>query len=682
MRSLLSLAVPSFVFLSSLSPETLPDPTELPPITVSATRLSDVGFDPFELPSKVTVITAEDIQRSGARTVPEALQYLGGIVLYDQIGNAFQSTFDMRGFNGMPVVGTSVFLDGVRVNQADFNTVEFDLIPLESIERIEIIPGSSSIFGKNALGGVLNIKTRRGGKERRTSVEAAYGSFDRQRYTTASSGPLGQPLDYYLNFSRELEDGFRDDAEGRISRLFGKIGWTPSDTSDLALSYEYVDDHLKQAGSLPLSTAKDNPEGNLTPGDFSDNFLNMVTLNGRTELAEGLLFSGNLFYRKHATEGFVVFRGGDSLSAIDLDTAGTVLQVTHEAEVWGRQNGLTAGFEFSNVHFGTDTLTNFGGAPILGDRSTDENAFGLYLQDTFDLADFLTFTAGVRSDWDNLEFTDHRDPTLNTDETFERVTPRAGLVYKAREDLNVYFNYSRGFRVPTENELFAFVGFSNSGLKPVKTHSYELGAKAKFRPWLETSLALFQIDAKDEITFNVVSATFPFGRNENFDQTRRRGLEFSITARYDKWIEGFVNYSYIEATFESDVTLTSGATFAPVTVEEGDRIPLVPLHRVGAGFAVHPAVGWTVAFNGLYQSDQFLPGDESNGLSELEGFFVLNARVSYERKIGPGLVRVFLSGYNILDREYFPFGIFAGSTDPFVIPAPEISVLGGISYEF
>ena len=144
--SILTLYPPIAAFAEEPAPEVLEE------VVVTSTRLPGDPVDVRTLPAKVTVITADEIQRSGAKTVQEAIQQATGIVMYDAIGNAFQQTIDLRGFNGQPVSGTSVFVDGVRANEPDFNTVNFDLIPLETIERIEILPGASAIYGKNALG--------------------------------------------------------------------------------------------------------------------------------------------------------------------------------------------------------------------------------------------------------------------------------------------------------------------------------------------------------------------------------------------------------------------------------------------------------------------------------------------------------------------------------------------------
>src|SRR6266849_5183647 len=227
----------------------------LPPLVVQSTRLKDVDEPILKVAGKVIVITADDIKTLGAKTIQEALQYQTGVVLYDQVGNDFQSTVDMRGFNGQPVTTTVVIVDGVRINEPDFNTVNFDLIPIEDIERIEILPGTATVFGRNALGGVINITTKRGRTEGpHFGVSLGGGSFRRQKYGFSADGLLPfANLDYYFGVTRELTDGFRDASGGRITRLAGKLGYRLGDDTDATLSYTHVLDHLKQAGSLPLS---------------------------------------------------------------------------------------------------------------------------------------------------------------------------------------------------------------------------------------------------------------------------------------------------------------------------------------------------------------------------------------------------------------------------------------------
>ncbi|WP_455378338.1 TonB-dependent receptor plug domain-containing protein, partial [Petrachloros mirabilis] len=88
------------------------DVIETREVVVSSTRLPDTPVDARTLPAKVTVITGDDIRKSGAKTLQEAIQWATGIVMYDLVGNAFQQTIDLRGFNGQPVPSTSVFVDG------------------------------------------------------------------------------------------------------------------------------------------------------------------------------------------------------------------------------------------------------------------------------------------------------------------------------------------------------------------------------------------------------------------------------------------------------------------------------------------------------------------------------------------------------------------------------------------
>ena len=662
-----------------------PTEPEIGEVVVTATRLRDIGEEASRIPGKVIVITKEEIAKSGARTIQEVLQHQAGVVLYDQIGNAFQSTVDFRGFNAQPNTATSVFVVGVRVNEPDFNDVNFNFIPLEEVERIEIIPGSSAIFGKNALAGVINIITKRGGAKRETSGEVLAGAFGRQRYTFATGGPAGD-LYYYLGGTRELEEGFRDESDGRSSRFFVKLGNRPGEATDITLSFTHVNDLLKQAGSLPLSELRKRRETNFTPGDFSDGDLEMVVLNLRQRLPAGLSAALNGFFRHSSTEAFTVGQTSTSRTNTDRDSGGATFQLSHEARLLGRRSLATVGLEYGRNEFDSTSTSAFTGfPPTFQDRATEEDVLGLYAQESFDLTERLTITGGARWDRDHFDFTDRLASSNSGEKTFSRVTPRAGATFKLNKVSGLYFNYSEGFRPPTFFELFAAGPFTaNPGLRPVKTRNYEVGARATPFEGVEASAALFLTEVRDEIFFVINDPINLTGRNENVSRTRRQGLELSLKGRHRELVDGFVNYSLTRATFRENFALfgVRGPSFLQ-DVEKGDELPLVPRHRVSVGVNLHPVKGLTLSLSGLYTSRQFLLNDEANQEQKIGTVLLLNAKATYQ----VGNFTVFLLANNLLDREDETFGILAtnattGQVEPFLVPVPGVNFSVGVGFRF
>lgn len=677
-------------------------------VVVSSTRLPDEPVEARTLPAKVTVITAEDIKKSGAKTVQEAIQWATGIVMYDQVGNSFQQTIDLRGFNGQPVQATSVFMDGMRMNEPDFNTVNFDLIPYETIERIEIIPGAAAIYGKNAMGGVINIITKRGGEKRQTAAETMYGSFQRERYTLNTSGPIGKQLDYYANFSRETEQGFRRESDARISRFFGKLGYRPTNDTDVTLSYTYVKDKIFQAGTLPVSEWAINPTRNFTPGDFFDSEANVLRLTGRQKLPMGFSLNVNGFYRHLGQEQFTksqpFFPGGAvpmSTNLIATESRGGVVQLTHEVSTGGFRNAIVLGSEVTRNDFGNQRRSVAGGFISNGRGSTDEDIVGLYAQDTLHLTSNLIVNAGVRYDRNQIEFSDNLNPLNSGNKVFSRTNPRAGLTYLATPDTSVYFNYSQGFRAPTFNELFSLGQLfgSNANLKPVRSQNYEVGMKTKISTWGEAAVTLFHADVRNEILQvcgdPFTCGTTTFASNQNIEKSRRRGIETTFKARYNQYFDGVVNYTFTEATIQSDLTLNPfffdafGGTPYVQQVKKGSSFPLVPKNRLSVTGNYHPAEGWTVSLMGLYVSTQFMLNDEQNTQPRLPGYFVLNSRVSYERPVQGGTLGGFLMLNNMLGQNYSTSGIIAannltgnGNVERFVMPSPGMAIYGGLSFKF
>jgi len=684
-------------FVTSTTHAQSEDALETREVVVSSTRLPDTPVDARTLPAKVTVITAEDIQKSGAKSVQEAMQWANNIVMYDLVGNGFQQTIDLRGFNSQPVPSTSVFVDGQRINEPDFNTINFDLIPFDTIERIEIIPGPATIYGKNAMGGVVNIITKRGGDKSQVTSEALFGSWGRQRYTVNASGPIGK-FDYYVNLGKEKEDGYRDDSGADISRVNGRVGYRPTEETDITLSYTFVTDKLHQAGALPLSEAAVNPRTNFTPGDFVDHDTNVVRLTGRQGLPLGFSLNVNGFYRDLDEVQFGVgqpaFLGSILSTAqtkLNSQSYGGTVQLTQVTPLFGRKNNLVFGADMQRNDFGSTLTSTSGFGPFNNRTDTDENILGLYAQDTLSLLPQLILTAGVRYDQDSIQtnFEDSFTPPGVGKKTFNRTNPRAGLTYMVHSNASVYFNYSQGFRVPTFFELFPVIGLSNQSLKPVTSDNFEVGGKHRLWNWGEASLSLFRSNVRDEIYFtctncDVFSGGFD-GLNRNVDSTRRQGLEASFKGRYNEYFDGAINYTFTEATFQSTFNISSTKTIMP-----GNTVPLVPKNRFSVTGNVHPTEGLTLSLIGMYVGSQYYLNDESNTEPQLPSYFLLNGRIAYERPVPGGRLSGFLMLNNILNQKYSTSGTIAVNTktgngvDPeqFVVPAPTFAIYGGLSYRF
>jgi iron complex outermembrane receptor protein len=661
---------------------------ETPDVVVSSTRLPDAPVDARLLPAKVTVITAADVQRTGAKTVQEAVQWATGIVMYDQRGNSFQQSIDLRGFNSQPVPGTAVFIDGMRANEPDFGDVNFDLIPFEMIDRIEIIPGASAIYGKNALGGVINIITKRGGDKRQVTGETLFGSFHRERYSLNTSGPIGK-FDYFGNFTRETEDGFRDESDARISRFFGKLGYRPTADTDVTVSYTYVKDFLREAGSLPVSVAAIDRKRNFTPGDFTDNEQNILRVTGRQSLSWGFSVNFTGYYRRLGQQLFNVGQSSRSNNIVHTESRGGTVQLTQQSAPLGFRNTLVLGAEASRNDIGTRLDSTSGFGPFNNMKDNDESILAFFAQDTFNVTPQLAVTAGVRYDRNKLEssFSDSFSVPDRLSRVCHRTTPRAGVSYLVTPEASVYFNYSQGFRIPTTDELFALGTFtSNANLKPVVTNNYEVGTKVKFGSWGEGALSLYQSNTRNEIYFTCTLCDFSFGDglNRNVDKSRRRGVEATVKARLNSYLDGVVNYTFTEAQFRAPFNLSS-----TLRADVGDTFPQVPKHRLSVTGNLHPADGWTVSLIGLYVSTQFHTNDEGNTQPRLPGYFLLNSRINYERPVPGGRLNGFLMMNNLLDQKYSTSGIIAannltggGATERFVVTAPGIAIFGGLSYKF
>ncbi len=680
---------------------------EVPEVVVGATRLRDVGIDIRRVPANVTVITAEEIQAKGARTVQEALRDVPGLAFYDNSGNNFQQTVDLRGFNGNPV-GTTVLLDGARINEPGLNQVNWEMVPLEHVERIEVLPGpGGSVYGRNALGGVINIVTKRGGRRIEAFGEVAGGSFGRFRSTATLGGQVPYGFDLSGGYTRDQEDGWRGDSEARINRAFGKLGWRYKDATDVALSYTYTQSRIHQAGSLTTFELNTNRRLDPTCCDINPSALHHWVLNVRQRLPWGFSLALNGFERILDSSSFVVFRSGPGAfgdARNRSEQTGGTAQISHESSPFGWRNVLSAGADFERAEMDSLTFSFFPPATRgVDDQGLQENSVGFFAQDVLDITKYVTLTAGVRYDRDLIHLTDRGQAFAGTFFGFpfaiftpsrsgfarnERVSPRAGLTVRPTEWGTLYFNFADGFRGPRANEILAAGGgtFLGGGLRlrPVLSRNLEAGARVKGGEWGEASLALYTSEVRNEI-FPVVTGLmfgFPLTQNQNVPRTRRQGLEFSAKAWWKPWVDGFLTYSWTEARFATEFPLASPDFSTVIRVHPGHRVPLVPEHRLNVGINVHPFSWLTLSISEHWVSDAVPLGDDFNMFGRQAGYWVTNAAIRATYK---GLT-AFVHLNNVFDQKYETFSIVAAPTpfptQTFRVPALPFNVFAGVSYRF
>ena len=660
----------------------------LAPTVVTGTRLSPVDE---RTPVQVDEIRLDDVP-PGPTAAADAIARLPGVSIFDDQGTRTQPTLEIRGFRLSPVVGVSqgvsVFLDGVRINEPDAQEVNFDLIPMDAIEKAELVRGPGTLYGKNSLAGALLLTTRRGTFTPEMSAAFEAGAFGYLGGRVNAGGVIDD-VDGYVMAHATDEDGYRDETTARTRQVFVNLGRKGTNT-DLAMSVMYARDRIYQAGSLPESWLRVDRRANFTGGDFFEPELWHIAVRGEQPFAGGMI-RGNAFRRDNDYQQFNVNVDAPSTDAhVDNTSKGGTLEWTLPTAVAGMPLGLTVGAEYSRNDiayriFSVPTTS----APEYDDECDQTNGLcenarvheddaALYAQGVLSVTPAFAVTASVRGDYVRIPFRDLRDPGNDGTNSYRRFSPRLGVNYYVSPAIRGYAAVSTGFRAPAPLELacadetspcsLPFALGDDPPLHPSTVVNYETGMDWEPREGASLDIVGFREDARDEIVF--VASNTTTGFFQNIDRARRQGIEASGSLTLPAGIRIFGSYALIDATYQSPVLLASEMP-EPDSAYPGDRFPLSPRHRGSVGVELTRTLGKSlldVQLSVNAVSSQYLRGNDHN-LDEVElgedgesrvvsgsvsGYAVTSLRLRYE------LPHVAVTGYvqNIFDREYETFGIF------------------------
>lgn len=278
---------------------------ELAPVEIRAPRiitpLPGVVMDRDQTTVNVQSATAEELREQQSVNVVDYLNTTGqSITINDYAGNPFQQDLNFRGFSASPLIGTpqgiSVYLDGVRVNEPFGEVVNWDLIPTLAIERMDLIPGSSPLFGLNTLGGALSLQTKSGFTSRRFEVSRTQGSWGREQNQLAVGGNNGTVAGF-LALSEFREDGWRDSSPSRVNQYFGRVD-ARIGMAELTGSILKVDNKLTGNGLVPYEDWQARPESVFTSPDVNENDLTHISLRSRFDIGKADSLSVGFYSRK------------------------------------------------------------------------------------------------------------------------------------------------------------------------------------------------------------------------------------------------------------------------------------------------------------------------------------------------------------------------------------------------
>ena len=623
-----------------------------------------------EIPTNMVVVTEKDIERIQPTDAMDLLRHVPGLVLDGMGGSKASFYAGARGIQPSSR-GMLLMMDGIEMNDPS-NYISADSLPLDSIERIEVIKTPASVlYGPAAVGGVINIITKKPIKPLEGSASVGYGSFDRKEATATVSGLLENGFTYGLNYRGLDTDGYRDNNWRQQNAFTPRLGYL-SDAVEFDVFANIVDGEYAFPGGLPLATYKDDPTKSLQPDREGNSTTANIgsTLNWTLDASNILKFKTSYRNNDWETEDYGFFFKGDDYNVWTGEAAYQNLSVIN-----GMKNSLLLGTEYRSLNNSPSMyMDDQHGSMLLSQAEIEEQIAGFFIQDELSPVSNLMLNLGVRYDQIDTDFSNKLKQEASFDNSHDKWSPRLGLTYTVAQELSLFANYSQGIRsVNLARPAFQLKGNVN----PETEESIEGGIRGLLGGVLEYNAALFQVTTEDKI---IQKDRYLY---ENAGEAESKGIEIGLSKELPCGFYTSADYTYINAEF-TDFT-TSSTTADEAISYDGKRVPLVPENIFGLTLGWKNPVYGHLSGSLRYVDEKYI--DNANTLS-LDDYMVVDAK--YVLGLGalvPGAEQwqFSLAVNNLFDETYAEYGETDGGLyvpGPVAFPADGVSVFGSISYKF
>ncbi|MFY2645797.1 TonB-dependent receptor [Achromobacter insuavis] len=631
--------------LSAAQQAATPAP-ELDSITVTAQR---VPTDGRTLPVSISVITAEDIAASSARTMQDLLSTQAGIHLVNTSSSSDNAIVDLRGFGITGASNTLIMIDGVKQNTNDLSAPNLGVVPLDQVERVEIVRGSGSVqYGGGTTGGVINIITRKDfAKEPVTArATATFGSYGLRQYDAAvalNNQKVG--VDAYMQSLHS--DGYRE--HSGESREGGGGGITfRHDNGSIRLYGNTTTQKLDLPGPRLINPTTGENQFESDPRGAKNKIDNVKTtsttfgLQVEQQLGVGTLYA-DASTREKKLNGLSYDGFGDTLRDQKLEE--NLASLRYRLPINGGHS-IVFGADAQEAKTTSNQNAYYDFTP--SKWQSRQHQYGLFADGQIRATDSTYVTLGVRRQYasDKLEVISGSGE--ESDKGHHLTAWQLGVRQDLAAGFGLYGKVGRSFRLPNADEALSV----QSPLAPQTSTDKELGVT-----WASDSssarLSWFRYDLTNEIQYNPLADGMwgpGTGANTNLDPTRRQGIELEGHHKLTSSLTLDANLTWMEAQFRS-------GTYAGVDLS-GKTVPLAPKWLANAGVTWRPTDAFLWNVSAQYVGKSRMDNDQANQFdTQLDAYVLFNTKVAY--KFTRNIEGAFGIN-NLLDRKYATYGIRGG----------------------
>lgn len=662
-------------------------------ITVTANRQAERLQD---VPANVQVVTEKDIQKRNVQNTAQAVAMVTGV----SASQSVEGTVNLRGYDSRNIL---VLVDGQPMNTAWNGDVDWNMIPVENIRKIEVVSGGqSALYGGRAVGGVINIMTKTQKQDGlHGSATVSYGSNATVNQGYALNGKKDK-VSFGAFYNSHITNGWKDyyasgshksgytyttnekDARGTSSNyLIGNRGrkYVMSENYGFNIGYDFNED---QRLTYKFTRANydweyKDPESYIRKGDtviwpgkdiddskYASFYgtrgwraynMHSLTYNDQKNKIHAHIGMTDYFKDGYTQPGYTkgtldgnLNGSGDKYSypskSIDFDL--------NKRWAFGNHN-LLAGTSYGRDIFDETIYSIKDWKSWSSSGSVTQKAGGkdkywsLYAQDKWNFAPKWTAYIGGR--YDHYEDYDGYDTLLSGDNdkgshSYHKFSPKLSLDYAVNPDTNVYLSYGKSFNTPILYQLFRYstrmgLIYPNSGLTPETTDTWELGLKKKIANKTDIHADVFYAKTEDYIRLMSYEGGQGKGkRYENNGDEKTHGFEVSLTQRHSNIWTSYINYTWQTAK------------------NNGYKDYNVPRHLLHLGTTYNKAP-WTINLDGMFISNRYLditPGDtkkydyHSGHFRSRDAYFLMNLSTNYQFNKNFGIQ---FAVNNLFDREYY-----------------------------